>query len=152
MQSDSVRSAALIAMPVSFVLSARTTQHRVITERPNEPVLQSRKQSDRPCADCHSDIHRNCFKPSRLLYLAHIDGRILTCIVLICPLVCIIRLGRPGSICRLQRALNCSDLGRFSVSSELLRCCKIRIYDSSFCNFHPPRVAVAPFSFHLGQD
>ena len=41
MQSDSVRSAALIAMPVSFVLSARTTQHRVITERPNEPVLQS---------------------------------------------------------------------------------------------------------------
>ena len=38
-QSESVRSAALIAMPVSFVLSARTTQRRVIIERPNEPVF-----------------------------------------------------------------------------------------------------------------
>ena len=40
-QSVSVRSDALIAMPDSMGSKIPTAQHRRISERPNEPVLQS---------------------------------------------------------------------------------------------------------------
>jgi hypothetical protein len=42
--------------------SAPTAPNRSISERPNETVLQSRKESDHALCDCHSDIHRSCLK------------------------------------------------------------------------------------------
>ena len=46
-------------------------------------------------------------------------------------------------------ALNCSDLSPFSVLPEILFHCKIRIYGSSFCNFHPPRTPAHHFLLPL---
>jgi hypothetical protein len=39
-QSESVRSAALIAMPDSMGTEIATARHRRMSERPDEPVLQ----------------------------------------------------------------------------------------------------------------
>ena len=40
-QSDFVRSAALIVMPDSMGSEIPTARHRTMSERPDEPVLQS---------------------------------------------------------------------------------------------------------------
>jgi hypothetical protein len=56
-------SAALIAMPDSIGSTIPTAQVRTISQRPNEPVLDSLgKNLITLSADCHSDIHRSSLK------------------------------------------------------------------------------------------